>query len=175
MVEDGEKQIKKHNDQRSLFPIENQLKVAFGCAANDEIHFSVLRKNRTITNNVAHAPVSYLSQGGSTTPSLLTLICLYGYSLAIYIPVSILWLIRITLVQWLLVFAAACLTATVMIIVLSPALRNTQKSTILMAVISGAHLLLATGFMVYFFHGPAHAPLTVAPTVAPAVVGNHTS
>lgn len=30
------------------------------------------------------------------TPSLLSLVCLYGYSLAIYIPVSILWTIQVT-------------------------------------------------------------------------------
>lgn len=30
-----------------------------------------------------------------TTPSLLSLVCVYGYSLAIYIPVSVLWTIQV--------------------------------------------------------------------------------
>ena len=32
----------------------------------------------------------------STTISFLELVCLYGYSLTIYIPVSLLWLIQVT-------------------------------------------------------------------------------
>jgi hypothetical protein len=32
---------------------------------------------------------------GPFTPSLLSLVCLYGYSLAVYIPVSILWTIQV--------------------------------------------------------------------------------
>ena len=32
---------------------------------------------------------------GTATLSFLELVCLYGYSLAIYIPVSLLWLIQV--------------------------------------------------------------------------------
>lgn len=89
------------------------------------------------------------------TPDLLTLICLYGYSLGIYIPVSVLWVIQISALQWLLVFGAALSTGAVLIIVLSPALQNSTKSIFVIGGILMAHFLLAAGFMLHFFHMPA--------------------
>uniref|UniRef100_A0A7G3AFR3 Protein YIPF n=1 Tax=Lutzomyia longipalpis TaxID=7200 RepID=A0A7G3AFR3_LUTLO len=97
------------------------------------------------------------------TPGLLTLLCIYGYSLAIYIPVSILWVIQISVLQWLLVMTAALMSGSVLIFVLMPALRNSKFSLILILVVIGAHFLLATGFMLYFFHVPStdEAPLAL--------------
>ncbi|XP_017052279.1 protein YIPF1 [Drosophila ficusphila] len=101
------------------------------------------------------------------TPSLLSLMCIYGYSLAIYIPVSILWVINISLLQWLLVITAALLSGTVLIAVLTPALRNSQFSLFLIIGILSAHVVLAAGFLLYFFHSPPESPLAaVAPTSA---------
>ncbi|XP_055697838.1 protein YIPF1, partial [Phlebotomus papatasi] len=51
----------------------------------------------------------------SYTPGLLALLCIYGYSLAIYIPVSILWVIQISILQWMLVITAALMSGTVLI------------------------------------------------------------
>jgi len=104
------------------------------------------------------------------TPSLLTLICVYGYSLAIYIPVSILWVIQLSLLQWLLVITATFLSGSVLVLVLTPALRVSRVSLILAAVIVGAHFLLATGFMLYFFH----VPESLSATVVDPPVGNKT-
>lgn len=39
----------------------------------------------------------------SYTPSLMSLLCVYGYSLAIYIPVSVLWMIPVRILQLLCV------------------------------------------------------------------------
>ncbi|XP_017138627.1 protein YIPF1 [Drosophila miranda] len=103
------------------------------------------------------------------TPTLLSLMCIYGYSLAIYIPVSILWVINISLLQWLLVITAALLSGTVLIAVLTPALRNSQFSLFLIIGILSAHIVLAAGFMLYFFHNPPDSPGTMPmPTAAPA-------
>jgi len=104
------------------------------------------------------------------TPSLLTLICVYGYSLAIYIPVSILWVIQLSLLQWLLVITATFLSGSVLVLVLTPALRVSRVSLILAAVIVGAHFLLASGFMLYFFH----VPETLTATVLNLPVSNQT-
>lgn len=93
-------------------------------------------------------------QEGVYTPSLLTLICIYGYSLGIYIPVSVLWLIQISALQWLLVFSAALTTGAVLVIILSPALQNSSKSVFLISGVLIAHLLLATSFVRHFFHIP---------------------
>ncbi|XP_068159751.1 protein YIPF1 [Drosophila tropicalis] len=103
------------------------------------------------------------------TPSLLSLMCIYGYSLAIYIPVSILWVINISLLQWLLVITAALLSGTVLIAVLTPALRNSQYSLFLIIGILGAHIVLAAGFLLYFFHSP-DAPLSAKPEPTSAPV-----
>ncbi|KAH8415388.1 hypothetical protein KR222_007906, partial [Zaprionus bogoriensis] len=94
------------------------------------------------------------TDSASYTPTLLSLMCIYGYSLAIYIPVSVLWVINISLLQWLLVITAALLSGTVLIAVLTPALRNSQYSLFLIIGILSAHVVLAAGFLLYFFHSP---------------------
>lgn len=92
-----------------------------------------------------------------------------------------LWVIQISFLQWLLVFTAALSTGTVLIIILSPALQNSNKSIFLIVGILIAHFLLAAGFMLHFFHSysPAvaiavQAPVVQAPVVQ-AVLTNHTS
>ncbi|XP_064555420.1 protein YIPF1 isoform X2 [Drosophila montana] len=107
------------------------------------------------------------TDSASYTPSLLSLMCIYGYSLAIYIPVSVLWVINISLLQWLLVITAALLSGTVLIAVLTPALRNSKFSLFLIIGILGAHIILAAGFLLYFFHSPPEAALAAKPTPAP--------
>lgn len=69
------------------------------------------------------------------------------------------------MLQWLLVITAALLSGTVLIAVLTPALRNSQFSLFLIIGILGAHVVLAAGFLLYFFHSP---PDVVAVTPAPA-------
>lgn len=97
---------------------------------------------------------------GAVSLSFLELICLYGYSLAIYIPVSLLWLIQNIWWQWLCVLAGAGMSGAVLFIPIWPAVRNqaAKSAVVVMVVILGLHLLLACGFMLYFFHGPAVTP-----------------
>lgn len=102
-------------------------------------------------------------------PGLLTLMCIYGYSLGIYVPVSILWVIQISVLQWLLVLSAAFLSGSVLVLVLTPALRVSRGSLVFAAGIVAAHFVLAAGFMLYFFHVP-EAPLAAANVVANVVV-----
>ncbi|KAH8313996.1 hypothetical protein KR067_012356 [Drosophila pandora] len=119
--------------------------------------------------HVAMCPLAHIriaSLQASYTPTLLSLMCIYGYSLAIYIPVSILWVINISLLQWLLVITAALLSGTVLIAVLTPALRNSQFSLFLIIGILSAHIVLAAGFLLYFFHSP---PEVVSSGYPPAV------
>jgi len=56
--------------------------------------------------------------------SFLELVCLYGYSLSIYIPVSILWLIQVSWWQWLCVLLGAGLSGAVLFTPLWPAVRD---------------------------------------------------
>lgn len=86
-----------------------------------------------------------------------------------------LWVIQISFLQWLLVFGAALTTGTVLIIILSPALQNSNKSIFLIGGILLAHFLLAAGFMLHFFHMPAVATPIVQAPIVQATIANHTS
>ncbi|XP_015593065.1 protein YIPF1 [Cephus cinctus] len=109
-------------------------------------------------------------------PGLLELLCLYGYSLAIYIPVAFLWTVQIEWLRWSLVGIAALLSGGVLLRSLSPVIAGKHK-LIYITVILGMHLLLAAGFMLYFFHVPSKnvtIPIsaivsTVQPTVSAAL------
>ncbi|KAK9295538.1 hypothetical protein QLX08_010176 [Tetragonisca angustula] len=89
-----------------------------------------------------------------TTPGLLELLCLYGYSLAIYIPVTFLWTIQIEWLQWSLVAIATFLSGGVLLRSLLPLISGRYR-IIYIVVVLGMHLLLAIGFMRYFFHIPS--------------------
>uniref|UniRef100_A0A182S7F9 Protein YIPF n=1 Tax=Anopheles maculatus TaxID=74869 RepID=A0A182S7F9_9DIPT len=88
------------------------------------------------------------------TPSLLSLVCIYGYSLAIYIPVSVLWTIQVSLFQWLLVITGAFLSGFALLTILMPAVKKSKYSLFIVLVVELAHFALAAGFMLYFFHAP---------------------
>jgi len=110
---------------------------------------------------------------GAVSLSFLELICLYGYSLAIYIPVSLLWLIQNPWWQWLCVLAGAGLSGAVLFIPIWPAVRHNaaRSAALVMVVILGLHLVLACGFMLYFFQVAAVSPpVNSNSTVAPNVV-----
>jgi len=119
------------------------------------------------------------SGAGAATLSFLELVCLYGYSLAIYIPVSLLWLIQVSWWQWLCVLAGAGLSGYVLFLPIWPAVRDqaAKSAVIVMAIVLALHLLLACGFMLYFFHVPAVAAggattttqSLVTPSAAPAL------
>lgn len=87
----------------------------------------------------------------SRTPGLLDLICIYGYSLFIYIPVSILWSIQVIYLQWVLALSSASLSGSVLMLTLMPSLKLSKHKLFLILSVLSCHLLLAAGFMLYFF------------------------
>jgi len=99
---------------------------------------------------------------------------LYGYSLAVYIPVSVLWTIPLSILQWLLVLTAAFLSGSVLINVLTPSLKLSRYSIFLMIGIASAHLILAAGFMLYFFHVPSTSASVVVNIPSPVASLNTT-
>lgn len=110
-------------------------------------------------------------------PGALELICIYGYSLFIYIPVSILWSIQIGTLQWILVMVASTVSGSVLLFTLLPALRVSKHKLFLIIGIILCHFILAAGFKMYFFHSPVTYELkvphenVVKATVAPVVNG----
>ncbi|XP_026683908.1 protein YIPF1 [Diaphorina citri] len=99
--------------------------------------------------------------------SILELLCVYGYSLSIYIPIAILWVIQVGFLQVTLVLIGALLSGYILITSLLPAFR--QPNILPLVVLGGLHFLLALGLMLYFFHVPP-MPTAVDVTVAPKVV-----
>lgn len=86
--------------------------------------------------------------------TFLETVCVYGYSLFIYIPTSVLWTIPFNWLQWLLIVVAMVISGSVLVITFWPAVRDDTKLTAFatVAVIVGLHALLAVGCKLYFFH-----------------------
>jgi len=98
----------------------------------------------------------WVGQGGAMTVSFVELLCLYGYSVTIYIPISVLWLIcvKVGWLQWVLVLVGASLSGFVLFTTVWPMVREaaSKSAAVIMVVVLGLHFLLACGFMLYFFH-----------------------
>ncbi|GFO10811.1 protein yipf [Plakobranchus ocellatus] len=113
-------------------------------------------------------------RGSQAKFSFLEMLCVYGYSLAIYVPISILWAIQVPWLQWSLVMVGAALSGSVLLLTFWPAIKeDSQKIAIgLMVFIFIMHAALAAGFVLYFFYVPTSATQasTVAPSPAPVPV-----
>ena len=86
--------------------------------------------------------------------TFLELLCIYGYSLTIFIPVSILWMIPIHWLQWLLTILASLVSGSVLIVTFWPSVNSEQKrfNALSMLIVLLAHLLMAICIMLVFFH-----------------------
>lgn len=113
------------------------------------------------TNTDAHDEIE---NQNTSSPTMMSLFCLYGYSLSIYIPVAVLWTIQVFWLQWLLVIVAAFVSGAVLIFWLLPALKKSKYYLILGGSILAFHFLLAAGFMLYFFHRPSTEVINVVTT-----------
>ncbi|CAG2231816.1 YIPF1_2 [Mytilus edulis] len=59
--------------------------------------------------------------------TFLEILCVYGYSLAIFIPISILWVVQFNWFQWLLVILGTVLSGRSISIHILPAVRESTK------------------------------------------------
>lgn len=113
-------------------------------------------------------------RGNQEVCQLSELICVYGYSLSIYIPISILCLVPVYWLQWLFVMAGMAMSGIVLVFTMWTAIRGDRKqvAVILVALVVIMHCTLAVGFMLYFFSPPASknsaptTPTMVTPTSA---------
>ncbi|XP_006002615.1 protein YIPF1 isoform X2 [Latimeria chalumnae] len=79
--------------------------------------------------------------------SFLEIVCVYGYSLFIYIPTAVLWIFPNEGVRWALIVFAMCLSGSVLVMTFWPAVRDDNRR-VAMATISAIvilHALLAIG------------------------------
>lgn len=92
--------------------------------------------------------------------TFLETVCVYGYSLFIFIPTAVLWLIPVPWLQWLFGALALALSASSLVLALWPAVREDTRlvAALLLSTVVLFHALLATGCKFYFFQ-----PLPLAP------------
>ncbi|KAI0237279.1 Protein YIPF1 [Lamellibrachia satsuma] len=105
----------------------------------------------------------------------MEVICVYGYSLAVYIPISMLWVIQFSWLQWTLVIVGMVLSGGVLLLTFWPAVKedNVKVAYSTMLVMFLMHGLLAVGFKLYFFNAGI-AETHVTPSVnATAVAAVH--
>jgi hypothetical protein len=115
-------------------------------------------------------------QGGQPTVTFLEMLCIYGYSLSIFIPISVLWVVQLGWLQWLLLGLAAGTSGGVLVLSLLPAARaaGSRTSLPLCLVILAAHVLLATAVMLLFFNASdsesiSHLSSTITSQLSEAV------
>ncbi|XP_026864406.2 protein YIPF1 isoform X1 [Electrophorus electricus] len=87
------------------------------------------------------------------TYSFLEIVCVYGYSLAIYVPAVVLWIIPSEGLRWCSIVVALCLSGSVLVLTFWPAVRD-DRPRIFIAItftIVALHVLLAVGCKAYFF------------------------
>ncbi|KYQ93520.1 Yip1 domain-containing protein [Tieghemostelium lacteum] len=84
---------------------------------------------------------------------LLDMLCIYGYTLFIYIPASILCVVPLQLVQWIIVGIAALVSGAFLVTNIFTPLKEdfTKRGIIICAVIGALHLGLALLLKLYFF------------------------
>nr|SVE74417.1 EOG090X0CJ3 [Daphnia barbata] len=92
-------------------------------------------------------------EGDQAPLGFVEIVSLYGYSLAIYIPISVLLTIPFPALQWTLVIIGAALSGSVLVLSLWPPLSASQRgvAVIIVSAIVGFHFLLAAGLQLYFF------------------------
>jgi len=93
-------------------------------------------------------------QNAGTRQPLASYICLYGYSMAVFIPISILWVLRIPMVMWPVMLGAAAITAYSLVSSLWPSLEGisaVQTRILVSIVVVAFHVGLAIALGSYAF------------------------
>ncbi|XP_061084469.1 protein YIPF2-like [Conger conger] len=105
--------------------------------------------------------------------SYLETVCVYGYSLFIYVPASVLWIFPLQWLRWVSILVAMAISGSVLVITFWPVVRDDTKvaAAITVTTIVLLHALLAIGCELFFFQTSEH---TVAPTGTPPS-SNHTA
>uniref|UniRef100_A0A914W8X4 Protein YIPF n=2 Tax=Plectus sambesii TaxID=2011161 RepID=A0A914W8X4_9BILA len=83
----------------------------------------------------------------------LEILSAYGYSLTVFVPVSILWVIQLESVRWALIVVAVCMSGFVLAFSFWPAVRGDKKLIAFGTIVGilGLHAILAIGFKEFFF------------------------
>uniref|UniRef100_A0AAF5PWZ1 Protein YIPF n=1 Tax=Wuchereria bancrofti TaxID=6293 RepID=A0AAF5PWZ1_WUCBA len=86
--------------------------------------------------------------------SYLDILCAYGYSLSIFVPVSVLWVLQAQWFRWLLIILSVALSGSVLANSIWPAIKNDHNKAIALGtilIVLLLHSLVAVGFKEYYF------------------------
>nr|CAB3267824.1 protein YIPF1 [Phallusia mammillata] len=85
--------------------------------------------------------------------SVADIMCIYGYSIFIFIPVSFLLLIPVPWLDWLLTALAISVSGAVLLLSLWPAFRDDSRqiAVVVLLVLFACHAAMAVGLQLYFF------------------------
>lgn len=105
--------------------------------------------------------------------SFMEIVCVYGYSLAVYIPAVIIWIIPFAWLQWLSIVIALCLSGSVLVLTFWPAVRDDHPKVYIaiLSVIVAFNALLAVGCKMYFFSAPVAVDVKSSAVPSSATVG----
>lgn len=80
--------------------------------------------------------------------------CIYGYSLTIFIPVSFLCIIPLSLLRWLAVMVATAISGLFIVANLRPTIYEVApaRAVMLLTVLLGMHVGIGLALRLYFFH-----------------------
>lgn len=101
--------------------------------------------------------------------TFLETVCVYGYSLFVFIPTVVLWLIPVQWLQWLFGALALSLSAAGLVFTLWPVVREESRlvAAALLSIVVLLHALLALGCKLYFFQPLPLDPVVPAPQATP--------
>ncbi|XP_068192832.1 protein YIPF2 [Antennarius striatus] len=98
--------------------------------------------------------------------SFLETVCVYGYSLFIYIPTSVLWIFPFEWLHWTLILVAMLISGSVLVLTFWPVVSSDTKviAVATVAIIVVLHTLLPIGCKLYFFRTAELPSSLKAPT-----------
>ncbi|XP_021028657.1 protein YIPF2 [Mus caroli] len=101
--------------------------------------------------------------------TFLETVCVYGYSLFVFIPTVVLWLIPVQWIQWLFGALALALSAAGLVFTLWPVVREDTRlvAAALLSTVVLLHALLALGCKLYFFQPLPLDHVVPAPQATP--------
>ncbi|XP_023696808.1 protein YIPF1-like isoform X2 [Paramormyrops kingsleyae] len=85
--------------------------------------------------------------------SFLETVCVYGYSLFLYIPTTMLWTIPLEWLSWLLILVTMAISGSVLVTTFWPMLREDTKTVAITTLVTVVllHALFIIGCKLYFF------------------------
>lgn len=102
--------------------------------------------------------IKYNFANNSANYRFMEILCTYGYSLFVYIPISILWVFPVESFRWLLVITGAGISGSMLAQAFYPVVKSEKKQMIylLLGIIISLNLAMAVGFKTYFFEAKIH-------------------